>query len=84
MKTWNTAFITGGGSGIGRRIAEMLLAEGTSVAVFDRSSSEEARSALQAIAAGVSGTRVEFFQADVTDAGVGDLGISIPDWAREA
>lgn len=69
MKTWNTAFITGGGSGIGRRIAEMLLAEGTSVAVFDRSSSEEARSALQAIAAGVAGTRVEFFQADVTDAG---------------
>lgn len=69
MKTYNTAFITGGGSGIGRRIAEMLLAEGTSVAIFDRSDSEEARTALEAIAAGVPGTGVEFFQADVTDAG---------------
>jgi NAD(P)-dependent dehydrogenase (short-subunit alcohol dehydrogenase family)/catechol 2,3-dioxygenase-like lactoylglutathione lyase family enzyme len=68
MKTWNTAFITGGGSGIGRRMAEMLLAEGTSVAVFDLNSSEEAEAALTAIAAGNPGTRCEFFRADVSDA----------------
>ena len=68
MKTWNTSYITGGGSGIGRRMAEMLLAEGTSVAVFDRSSSEEAQAALTAIAAANPGTRCEFFRADVSDA----------------
>lgn len=49
-------------------MAEMLLAEGTSVAVFDRSSSEEAQAALTAIAARNPGTRCEFFRADVSDA----------------
>jgi NAD(P)-dependent dehydrogenase (short-subunit alcohol dehydrogenase family) len=68
MKNWNSAFITGGGSGIGRRIAEMLLEEGTSVAVIDRCVEDKAQTALMAIAARTPGTRCEFLQADVTDA----------------
>lgn len=68
MNNWNSAFITGGCSGIGRRIAEMLLEEGISVAVIDRSVEAEAQSALTAIAARTAGTRCEFLQADVTDA----------------
>ena len=50
MNSWKLAFITGGGSGIGRHMAELLMAEGTSVAVFDRSNSPEAVSHLEAIA----------------------------------
>ena len=68
MKNWKRAFITGGCSGIGRRIAEMLLAEGTSVAVIDRTIDEQAELALTAIAARTPGTQCEFLQADVTDA----------------
>jgi NAD(P)-dependent dehydrogenase (short-subunit alcohol dehydrogenase family) len=68
MSSWNIAFITGGGSGIGRRMAELLLAEGTSVAVFDRSNNPQAIDYLQAVAARHGGVRCEFFVADVTDA----------------
>jgi NAD(P)-dependent dehydrogenase (short-subunit alcohol dehydrogenase family) len=68
MSNWQTAFITGGASGIGRRIAGMLLARGCSVAVFDRSESDEARFELEQIAGRSAGCRVLFLQADVCDA----------------
>jgi NAD(P)-dependent dehydrogenase (short-subunit alcohol dehydrogenase family) len=64
---WKTAYITGGGSGIGRCIAEMLLAEGTSVAVLDRNRDEDALAALQEIAAKTPACQCDFFLADVTD-----------------
>ena len=67
MSAWKLAFITGGGSGIGRRMAELLLAEGTSVAVFDRNNSAEVVSHLEAIAAKYPAVRCTFFTADVTD-----------------
>ena len=69
MSSWKLAFITGGGSGIGRHMAELLMAEGTSVAVFDRSNSPEAVEHLEAVAAKYPGVRCEFFVADVTDDG---------------
>lgn len=73
MSTWKLAFITGGGSGIGRQMAELLMQEGTSVAIFDRGNSPEAVSQFQAIAAKHDGVRCEFFLADVTDsAGLGN------------
>lgn len=67
MNSWKLAFITGGGSGIGREIARRLLATGTSVAVFDRESRPEVVEELQSLAARTDGTRCEFFTADVTD-----------------
>ncbi len=66
MAHWNTAFITGGGSGIGQCLSRMLLAEGTSVAVFDRSGNEEIAGFLQAVAQD-SGARCQVFRADVSD-----------------
>ena len=68
MKGWKTAVITGGGSGIGLRLAEMLVREGTSVGIIDRSDSAQAREILEALARQQVATQVEFFQADVTDA----------------
>ncbi len=68
MAHWNIAFITGGGSGIGRRIAEVLLREGSSVAIFDRSNNPEVVAELEAIAAQLPGVSCRFYQADVTDA----------------
>jgi len=65
MAHWQTAFVTGGGSGIGRRLSEMLLAEGTSVAVFDRAGSEDLATDLASRAGG--GARCQVFKADVTD-----------------
>lgn len=67
MNTWKLAFITGGCSGIGRHMAELLMQEGTSVAVFDRSESAEAVSHLRAIAAKHKDVSFRFFLADVTD-----------------
>jgi len=67
MKTWRTAIITGGCSGIGFTLARKLLEEGTSVAVIDRNSPDQARETLDAAARRVPGTRLEFFQADVCD-----------------
>ncbi|MFT5482973.1 MAG: 3-dehydrosphinganine reductase [Halieaceae bacterium] len=67
MSFWKLAFVTGGGSGIGRAMAVLLMEQGTSVAVFDRSDSPEARSQLQEVAARYKGVRCEFYKADVTD-----------------
>jgi NAD(P)-dependent dehydrogenase (short-subunit alcohol dehydrogenase family)/catechol 2,3-dioxygenase-like lactoylglutathione lyase family enzyme len=67
MKVWDSALITGGGSGIGLQLATMLLGEGTSVGIIDRINSEQARETLEALAGQQADTRVEFFQADVTD-----------------
>jgi len=68
MNTWRTAFITGAGSGIGRRMAELLMAEGVSVAVFDRVVAAETKADLNRIAAQQDGVSCCYFQADVTDA----------------
>ena len=50
MAHWNTAFVTGGGSGIGQCLSRKLLAEGTSVAIFDRSGDAAIADALQPVA----------------------------------
>jgi len=68
MKTWNTALITGGGSGLGMEFAQQLLRQGTSVAIIDRSEAAESRRSLEATAQSVPGTQVCFYQADVADA----------------
>lgn len=88
MNPWKLAFVTGGGSGIGRHMAELMMAQGTSVAVFDRSDSPEVMIQLQAIAASYAGVRCEFFLADVTDesalkAAVGEAveSLGAPDFA---
>ncbi|MEM1110850.1 MAG: SDR family NAD(P)-dependent oxidoreductase [Pseudomonadota bacterium] len=65
---WRVAFITGGGSGIGRRIAEMLLAEGCKVAVFDRSGADAARPSLELLAKRHH-TDIGIWRADVCDSG---------------
>jgi NAD(P)-dependent dehydrogenase (short-subunit alcohol dehydrogenase family)/catechol 2,3-dioxygenase-like lactoylglutathione lyase family enzyme len=68
MNTWKTALITGGGSGLGMEFAQQLLRQGTSVAIVDRAETAESRSSLEATAQSVPGTKVCFYQADVTDA----------------
>jgi NAD(P)-dependent dehydrogenase (short-subunit alcohol dehydrogenase family) len=59
------AFITGGGSGLGRQFAKLLLAEGASVALFDLCVSDEVLAELEALA--LPGQKVLTFQADITD-----------------
>lgn len=60
---WDTALISGGGSGIGLRVAEMLRARGTAVAVVDLRIDERSRSRLSA----GDGPAVSFHEADVSD-----------------
>lgn len=60
---WHTALISGGGSGIGLRVAEMLRARGTAVAIVDLRIGEQARARLSA----GPGPAVSFHEADVTD-----------------
>lgn len=57
-----TAIVTGGGSGIGRAVAERLAGEGAAVAVFDLN--EPAATAREIIA---KGGRAAAFEVDVTD-----------------
>ncbi|MAT95242.1 MAG: short-chain dehydrogenase [Halioglobus sp.] len=66
MAHWNTAFVTGGGSGIGQCLSRKLLAEGTSVAIFDRSGDAAIADALQPVAQR-AGARCRVFRADVAD-----------------
>jgi NAD(P)-dependent dehydrogenase (short-subunit alcohol dehydrogenase family) len=60
---WSTAFLTGGGSGIGLRLGELLARRKLQLAVFDLKLNDEARRKL-----GSPGTRVSFHEVDVRDA----------------
>ena len=60
---WNTAFLTGGGSGIGLRLAEMLAARGATLAIFDLRISDEVRQRLSSRSPGTV-----FHEVDVRDA----------------
>jgi len=62
-QAWATAFVTGGGSGIGLRLAGLLAQRGTRLALFDLRFSDEARSRLTRLAPGSV-----FRQVDVRDA----------------
>ncbi len=64
---WATAFVTGAGSGIGRRLATMLAAEGADLAVFDRALPDEALAEMRA-ARRRPRQRVVDRVVDVTDA----------------
>jgi 3-dehydrosphinganine reductase len=63
---WPTALISGGGSGIGLRLAEMLRARGAAIAILDLKVSDEARSRLAA--GGPGAPEISFHETDVTDA----------------
>ena len=60
---WTTAFVTGGGSGIGLRLAEMLALRGVRLAVFDLRLSDDVRRRLGSAAPGSV-----FHEVDVRDA----------------
>lgn len=60
---WRTAIISGGGSGIGLRLAELLRARGTRVAIIDRAIGGQARQRLNG-----GGPAVSLHETDVTDA----------------
>jgi NAD(P)-dependent dehydrogenase (short-subunit alcohol dehydrogenase family) len=60
---WTTAFLTGGGSGIGLRLAEMLAERKVHLAVFDLKISHDVQRRLSALAPGSV-----FHQVDVRDA----------------
>ncbi|MCL6284884.1 SDR family NAD(P)-dependent oxidoreductase [Ruegeria sp. 2012CJ41-6] len=61
------AFVTGAASGLGLIVARTLIAEGSSVALFDLRFSQELRGDLQA--AGKPGQKVEFYEFDISDRG---------------
>lgn len=58
-KRWPTALISGGGSGIGLRLAKELRASGTSVAILDRAIGDEVREWAESGAAPVSAHEVD-------------------------
>ena len=70
VDTWSTAFITGGGSGIGLRLAEMLARRDVRVAVFDLELSQAVRDRLSAFHG-----RCVFHEVDVRDAAALDAAV---------
>ncbi len=60
------AFITGGGSGLGRQFARLLLAEGTSLALFDLAVSDEVKAELEALTG--AGQKILTYTVNMTDA----------------
>jgi len=68
-KTWETALISGGGSGIGLRLAEEFLGMGARVALVDLRFNAEAQARLAKAAGGSLEGRCWTFEADVRNAG---------------
>jgi NAD(P)-dependent dehydrogenase (short-subunit alcohol dehydrogenase family) len=66
-KRWETAFVTGGGSGIGLRLTEMLLDRGARVAIFDLRIADAVRAALQARSTAHGGSACSFHEVDIRD-----------------
>lgn len=69
---WPVCFITGGGSGIGRRLATMLASGGADIALFDLVVPDEVIAEVTAAGAG----RVSAHQVDVTDAAALDAAVA--------
>ena len=66
---WETALISGGGSGIGLRLAEEILGTGARVALIDLAFRQEALAQLAKAAGGKLDGRCWTFEADVRNAG---------------
>jgi len=66
-KRWNAALISGGGSGIGLRLTELLLERGTNVAVLDLTIRREVREQLDKRTA-TGSAMCSFHEANVCDA----------------
>ena len=64
--TPKVAFVTGGGSGLGRQFAKLLIGEGASVALFDLRIADEVLAEMRGLARGSQ--KVMVFPVDMTDA----------------
>jgi 3-dehydrosphinganine reductase len=67
MKTYSHCIISGGGSGIGRAFAELLLGRGCAVSILDLAVPEDARAALDKAAA-QGGSRWQSFAVNICEA----------------
>jgi NAD(P)-dependent dehydrogenase (short-subunit alcohol dehydrogenase family) len=65
MAQWQSAFISGGNSGIGLHLAQLLLRQGTNLALFDLQFSDQVKAELSARAGTAN---VSFHTVDVRDA----------------
>jgi NAD(P)-dependent dehydrogenase (short-subunit alcohol dehydrogenase family) len=76
---WTTAFLTGGGSGIGLRLAEMLAQRKVRLAIFDLKLSDDVRRRLSSAAPGSVFHEVDVRDADglaaAVRAAVGQVGV---------
>lgn len=70
MQTWTVAFVSGAGSGIGLRLAELLAQRGTRLTLFDLQFSDEARGRLTRLAPGTLFQRVDVRDASALEASV--------------
>lgn len=75
--SWTTAFLTGGGSGIGLRLAEMLAARGAKLAIFDLRISDDVRGRLTSVAPQAVFHEVDVRDADGLAAAVGKAGTEV-------